>query len=679
MRSTAHSAGCALRFTQRQRCLEQRCGAALAQRSLTSVPLASHPCACAHAHARPAFRRRWGRNLESAGEDPFLSGQYAANWVSGFQTAKEAPFPLQAAACCKHFVANELDGWNGTDRNHIDSYVPQQDLVDSYLPSFQTCVEQGQVAGVMCSYNAVNGVPSCANEWLLGDLLRGAWQFDGYVTSDCDADSDVYFSHHYTKTPSDAVRLIVAAGTDVDCEFGAGFMTTYTPGALADGNVTEAQLDVLLRRLFRVRLRLGHFDPPGPLQTIPTSDVCSDYAVELARDGARQGTVLLKNDGTLPLKAAASYGSVVVIGPLVDQTDTISYYGSDQPCFNNFTTPCDAIRQHVPGAACIKGVPSVGSGNTSGVAAAAAAAAAADLVILQVGSNLDLECEGQDRTSIAFSDGQLALIAAVTAAAKAQVVVQVHSGGAMDVTPLLANAKVGAILHAGQPSVQVVGAGDIMFGKTLDGRSVVPAARMSQMTYPADIVNQVSMFDFGMRPGPSAWPPGTNPGRTYRFYTGAPVVPYGFGLSYTTFTYTPIPGPSPPRFAAVKAAAEAHAANGVLGHIPKALQAVAADYYVNVTNTGALDADDVVLGFLVPPGAGVGGTPLQEMFGFERVFVPAGQTVTVYLGAQGVSFTQADAAGVRRFLPGDYTVRFGVRETAAHGMGFAEAPLRVEA
>ena len=103
---------------------------------------------------------RWGRNIESAGEDPFTSGQYAINFITGFEHANETPYPLQASTCCKHFVANELDGWNGTDRNHIDSYVPQQDLVDSYLPSFQTCVEQGQVAGVMCSYNAVNGVPS---------------------------------------------------------------------------------------------------------------------------------------------------------------------------------------------------------------------------------------------------------------------------------------------------------------------------------------------------------------------------------------------------------------------------------------------------------------------------------------------------------------------------------------
>jgi beta-D-xylosidase 4 len=117
----------------------------------------------------------------------------------------------------------------------------------------------------------------------------------------------------------------------------------------------------------------------------------------------------------------------------------------------------------------------------------------------------------------------------------------------------------------------------------------------------------------------------------------------------------------------------------VLGHIPKALQATAADFFVNVTNTGLVDSDDVVLGFLVPPGAGAGGVPLQELFGFERVHVRTGETVTVYLGAQGVSFCQADAAGVRHFLEGGYTVRFGVRETAAHGMGFAEARLEVRA
>jgi len=186
------------------------------------------------------------------------------------------------------------------------------------------------------------------------------------------------------------------------------------------------------------------------------------------------------------------------------------------------------VQQHVASTVVgLRGVPSVGSNDTSGIAAAAAAAAAADLVIMVVGSDLSLEVEGQDRLSIAFSDAQLALISAVAEAAKGPIVVQVHSGGAMDVAPLLANPKVGAVVHAGQPSVQVPGVGDVLFGRTPDGRAVAPAGRMSQTIYAASYINKVSMFDFGMRPGPSAWPPGVNPGRTYRFLTSTPTLPFG--------------------------------------------------------------------------------------------------------------------------------------------------------
>ena len=163
------------------------------------------------------------------------------------------------------------------------------------------------------------------------------------------------------------------------------------------------------------------------------------------------------------------------------------------------------------------------------------------------------------------------------------------------------------------------------------------------------------------------------------FYTGTPVLPFGYGLSYTSWVYTPFNpagSSSSVSLAAVEAAAKAQEATGVVGHIPAALRTDAVYYYVNVTNTGSVDSDDVVLGFLVPPGAGSNGVPLQELFGFERVHVPAGQTVSVFLGAQGVRFTQAGADGVRRALRGDYKVRFGVRETAAHGGGFAELPLR---
>lgn len=118
-------------------------------------------------------------SLETAGEDPFASGAYARAFVTGFQTAKEAPFPLQASATCKHFVANEYEG----HREGMDVSLSAQDLVDSYLPPFQACVEEGQVSGIMCAYSALNGEPCCANSWLLRTLLRQEWHFDGYVTS----------------------------------------------------------------------------------------------------------------------------------------------------------------------------------------------------------------------------------------------------------------------------------------------------------------------------------------------------------------------------------------------------------------------------------------------------------------------------------------------------------------
>ena len=246
-------------------------------------------------------------------------------------------------------------------------------------------------------------------------------------------------------------------------------------------HVTTPPLHAVLKRLFRVRLRLGHFDPNGVLQTIGPDQVCTADALELARDGVRQSAVLVKNTGgVLPLTAGA-YATAVVIGPNFGISDTLTYYGG-LACNGSTWTAVDAIMQHIPSTTSVKGVPDVGSNDESGVAAAATAAGAADLVVLAIGSDLSLEKEGNDRTSIAFSAGQLALIAAVTAAAKGPVVALVFSGGAMDISPLLNNSKITGVVICGQPSIQVVGAGDVLFGKTLDGRTVAPAGRMSQMT-----------------------------------------------------------------------------------------------------------------------------------------------------------------------------------------------------
>lgn len=188
-----------------------------------------------------------------------------------------------------------------------------------------------------------------------------------------------------------------------------------------------------------------------------------------------------------------------------------------------------------------------------------------------------------------------------------------------------------------------------------------------------------------MRPGPSDYPRpdcplpvaqcpnATNPGRTHRFYTGQPVVPFGFGLSYTTFKYTVVSGPvDAVSLAPVQALLDAHPERAF---VSMREQAPLVNYMVNVTNTGLVDADDVVLGMLIPPGAGQNGVPLQTLFGFERVHVPAGQTVTVFIYPTLADFTTVDKLGALATHPGEYTVRFGIPETAAFGQGYAQVTL----
>jgi len=261
----------------------------------------------------------------------------------------------------------------------------------------------------------------------------------------------------------------------------------------------------------------------------------------------------------------------------------------------------------------------------------------------------------------------------------------------LDISALLANPKVGAVLHLGQPSVTVLGIGDLLYGDKS------PAGRTIQTVYPAAYQDQISIFDFGMRPGPSPFARpdctnhdvskcarGVNPGRTYRFYTGTPVVPFGFGLSYTTFKYTIATQPAIAPLS-IDPLYTLLSDSRIGGHpfvparsVPSSWQA-SVQYAVNVTNTGGKDADDVVLGFLTPPGAGQYGIPLQTLFGFERVHVKAGETVTVWMYPAITDFAQASVDGRLTPLLGAYAVHFGVPETAAHGMGFVEAASLVAA
>ena len=628
---------------------------------------------------------RWGRNIETPGEDPYLSGEYAAAFVDGFERNPLDTEHIQASACCKHYVANSMESTtnNGVHhwRNEYNAEISQQDLVDSYMLPFQACVEKGRVSGLMCSYNAVNGVPSCANDWLLDTVARKEWGFDGYVTSDCDADADVYNNHqgdYKNHTKEQVVADVLRAGTDIDC---GGFVGQNAQSALDKGVITEADLDARLEKAFRVRMRLAHFDQEGPLDALGAKDVCTAETIATSWDGTAQGATLIKNAGsTLPLQAGTT---VAVIGPNANLSSAMAgYYGATQVCNNDMNNAVDAVARFAKATPSALGVPDVKSSDTSKIADAAAMAAAADDVVLAVGTDLSWAREGSDASSIAFSDGQTALIEAVAKAAKKPVTLLLLTATPLDLSAQLANDKIGAILHVGQPSVAVMGVADVLFG------AKSPAGHLTQTVYPQSYEDEVSIFDFGMRPGPSLFPrpdctapvaqcpKATNPGRTHRFYTGKAVLDSGFGLSYSTFTYEPSSSASGP--VSLAPVRDMLAATKAAGRTFPARADVAAakplvSYNVKVTNTGKVDSDDVVLGFLVPPGAGKDGVPLQTLFGFERVHVPAGQSVNVYLYPEHTDFMHTALDGTKTAAAGEWTVKFGV--AGDDRMGYAEVKL----
>ena len=320
--------------------------------------------------------------------------------------------------------------------------------------------------------------------------------------------------------------------------------------------------------------------------------------------------------------------------------------------------------------------------STSGFAAAVAAAQTSDVTVVAVGLDASFENEGLDRTSLSLPGQQAQLVTSVCAAAKGPCILVLVSGGAVDISPVLPS--VSAAWYTGLPGgLGADGFVDLLFG------DAVPAGRLTQTFYPASYASAVSLEDMGMRPGSSAFPPGTNPGRTYKWYTGETVFPFGFGLSYTTFAVSNVTGPAQLSVKAVEGHLQAAAAaNGNLGAtlLSPLTSPQVAVYTVNVTNTGKVDADYAALGFLVPPGAGTGGVPLQELFGFQRVHVPAGQTVTVWLGLNTRHLTrvvEADAANAadsrlkvqRVAVAGRYTVRVGVQ---GEGQALSEAHVQVQ-
>ena len=272
---------------------------------------------------------RWGRGQETYGEDPFLSGRMGVAFVTGMQG--DDPKYYRVISTPKHYAVHSGPE---TTRHFADVDVSKHDMEDTYLPAFRAAVTEGKAGSVMCSYNAVNGQPACANEFLLQDQLREKWGFQGYVVSDCDAVRNIFNGHHYRPTQPQASAISVERGMDNECIDFAKVPDDhdYRPyyEAVQQGYLSESAMDTALIRLFTARIRLGMFDPPEmvPYTKIEEKELDSPEHRALARKLANESMVLLKNDGTLPLKSGIT--KIAVVGPLADQTRVLlgNYNGS---------------------------------------------------------------------------------------------------------------------------------------------------------------------------------------------------------------------------------------------------------------------------------------------------------------------------------------------------------------
>ena len=261
---------------------------------------------------------RWGRGQETYGEDPFLTAQMGVAFVTGLQGPD--PHYYLTISTPKHFVVHS--GPEPT-RHFADVDVSKHDMEDTYLPAFRAAIVEGHAGSVMCAYNGINGQPACANEFTLEHTLRGAWGFQGYVVSDCDAVRDIFNGHHYRPSQPQASAISLERGMDNECaDFGeAQGDSDYKPflTAVQQGYLPESAIDRTLIRLFTARIRLGMFDPPSkvPYSRIPASELNSPAHRQLALRLAEESMVLLKNDGILPLR---NVKRIAVVGPLADQT-----------------------------------------------------------------------------------------------------------------------------------------------------------------------------------------------------------------------------------------------------------------------------------------------------------------------------------------------------------------------
>ena len=511
---------------------------------------------------------RWGRTPETYGEDPFLTGEMGTAFVKGLQG--DDPRYLKVVSTPKHFAANNEEH----NRFECDAIIPEKQLREYYLPGYEALIKRGKAASIMASYNAINGIPSCANPWLLTKVLRGDWGFEGYVVSDCGGPSTLVEDHHYVAKRETAAALCLLSGLDLEC--GDSYFIEPLKKAYSLGMVSEADIDRAARRVLTARMRLGIFDSGenNPYTKLTPDVIGCEKHQALALEMARESIVLLKNaNGTLPLKKG-KVRSIAVVGINAASCEFGDYSGEP---INTPVSILDGIKAVAGKNFTVKHFP--WESDTDGKESVKLAKGC-DAVIAVMGINKTIEREGKDRDFITLPEDQVKFLQQLYRVNKNVVLVLV-AGSPLSI--LWEDKNIPAIVNAWYPGEKGgTAVAEVLFGK------YNPAGRLP-VTYYNSIDDLPPFDDYDITK------------RTYKWFDGDVLYPFGYGLSYTTFRYSGLK---------VEDKGETLEVSFVL------------------KNTGRFDGDEVAQVYVRLPEY-EGTAPIKELRAFKRVHLKKGASETV--------------------------------------------------
>jgi len=573
---------------------------------------------------------RWGRGMETYGEDPYLQARMGTAFVRGMQGDDRRH--MKVAACAKHYAVH-----SGPEalRHEFDVYPSKKDLQETYLPAFEALVDAG-VECVMCAYNRVDGVPACGSDFLLKDILRGEWGFDGHVTSDCGAIEDFYKHHKVTDSAETAAALALKAGTDVNC----GSTYEALPKALEDGLVSEADIDTALRRLLTTKLRLGMFDGGTAWDNAGADLVESAAHVQLAREAAQKTVVMLKNSkGVLPLKK--DIRRLYVVGPFAASTDVL--FGN----YNGLASDTVTILDGIIGKVSVGSTVDYGFGqqafteNVNPIDWVTGGARRADATVAVLGLSTLIEGEEGaavasptkgDRIDLNLPAVQLEFLRKLRKDNDRPLIVVLTGGSPITMPEVEEIAD--AILFVWYPGQQGGNAvADVLFG------DVSPSGRLP-ITFPVSADQLPAFEDYSMK------------GRTYKYMTEKPLYPFGYGLSYTRFEYGDM-----------KLSGDMVAAGDPL------------DVEISVRNAGDVAGDEIVQLYLSLHDEHLD-LPLSSLVGFQRLSLAPGESGTARFSIDPEMLQAVDDAGERQYIKGVHTLQAGGVSPGKRGQELTGQPLK---